>query len=62
MLFYGRLLNALPLLPILGPTKLNQVTLKELPEGAPRRSIPRYSTGQKKRVACDGYPILKGAN
>jgi len=27
MLFYGRLLNALPLLPILGPTKLNQVTL-----------------------------------
>ena len=41
MLPYGRLLNALPLLPILGPTKLNQVTLKELPEGAPRRSSPK---------------------
>jgi len=45
MLFYGRLLNALPLLPILGPPKLNQVTLKAPIFPAifvtPRRSPPK---------------------
>jgi len=45
MLFYGRLLNALPLLPILSPTKLNQVTLKARIFPAifvkPRRSSPK---------------------
>ena len=66
ILFYGRLRNALPLLPILDPSKLYQATLKARAFPAILDTFgwsnPRYASSQKKRVACNGYPIFEPAS